>query len=364
MATLHDLETPTLLVDMDRLEANIASMAEVAKQHGKALRPHAKTHKCVEIARMQKAQGAVGLTVAKLGEAEVFADAGFNDLFVANEIFGEAKYARLLALLERATVAVGIDSVAVAAPLGEAAARKGVRIPVRVEVNTGHNRAGTRTIEETMEVGRFAEAHPGLTLTGLFTHEGHLYKTEPGEPRQMDAHEVAETMCALADAFARSGFHTEVVSVGSTPGAPLLALEPGITELRPGNYVFYDRSQVRIGANLEDCALTVLATVIGVHSDRRVILDAGMKSLASDCPFADKTFGEVLHKPGWTFVGASEEHGMIQLNHGGETPRVGDRVQIVPNHACTCVNMHDTMVVHRDSIIEAVWPVAARGRIQ
>lgn len=364
MATIYDLDTPSLLVDLTRLEANIARFADLSRTSGKALRPHAKTHKSPDIAHMQLKQGAIGLTVAKLGEAEVFADAGITDLFVANEIYGEAKTGRLLRLLERAEVKVGVDSVAVAEPLAEAARARGLRLPVMLECDTGMHRAGARTLDEALTLARFVAEHPGLELRGVFTHEGHLYGLKDPVERKTTAAGVARQLREIVAAFVQSGFRAEVVSVGSTPGAPLMAGEEGISELRPGNYVFYDRVQARLGAQAEDCALSVLATIIGVHSDGRVIIDAGMKSLAGDCPFEDRTWGEVIGKPDWTFVSISEEHGMIQLTQEATRPKVGEKVRIVPNHACTCANMHEEMIAFRGDEVVETWPIAARGKIK
>jgi len=358
--TILDLDTPVLLVDLDILDRNIARMAAVASAGGKGLRPHTKTHKTPEIARMQVAAGARGLTVAKLGEAEVLTDAGLEDLFIANQIVGPLKIDRLMKLTERAKITAAIDSMEGAAPISEAATMRGVRVRAMIEVDTGLGRAGVRSEAEALALARFAAESSGIELAGIFTHEGHLYKSS--DPVST-ASAVAEQMRHLADTMRRAGLPCEVISVGSTPGAPLMANEPGLTELRPGVYVFNDRSQVRLGAPRENCALTVLATVTSVRSDGKIIVDAGTKSLASDCPFEDRSFGEILDHPELRFVGASEEHGHL-LSEGKPPVRVGDRVRILPNHACTCVNMHNTMTAFRGESVEAVWTIAARGKIQ
>jgi D-serine deaminase-like pyridoxal phosphate-dependent protein len=358
--TLFDLDTPVLLVDLDVLERNIAAMAQVAASGGKALRPHTKTHKTPEIARMQIAAGARGLTVAKLGEAEALADAGLDDLFVANQIVGAIKIDRLLNLAGRAQIVVGVDSIEGAEPLGAAAAGRGMRVKVRIEVDTGLGRAGARSEEEVLSVAHFVAGTPGLELDGIFTHEGQLYRA--GNMRDTAAG-AAQQMRSVAEAVRRAGLPCETVSLGSTPGAPLVAGEPGVTELRPGVYVFNDRTQLRLGARREDCALTVLATVTSVRPDGKVILDAGTKSLASDCQFEDKTFGEIVGRPDLRFVGASEEHGHL-LAEGPPRLRVGDRLRIIPNHACTCTNMHNTLMAVRGESVEACWTISGRGRIQ
>jgi D-serine deaminase-like pyridoxal phosphate-dependent protein len=204
--------------------------------------------------------------------------------------------------------------------------------------------------------------HPGLDLAGIFTHEGHLYRGKDGVDRAAAA-DVADAMRRLAVALREQGTPVVEISVGSTPGAPLMAPEPGLTELRPGVYVFNDRSQARRGSTTDQCALTVLATVISVRPDGTVIIDAGSKSLASDCPFADKSYGELPGHPELVFAGISEEHGHLRCD-GAISVRVGDRVQIIPNHACTCVNMHDSMTAIRGEQVEAEWRIAARGRLR
>ena len=357
---LNDLDTPVLLADLDILERNIARMARISHNGGKALRPHTKTHKTPEIARMQIAAGAQGLTCAKLGEAEVLVDAGFDDVFIANQIVGPLKIERLLNLALRARITVAIDSVEVALPIGDAAAARGIRVPVRIEVDTGLGRAGARSAPEVLAIARCAAESRGLEFAGIFTHEGHLYKS--AEPALAAAH-AAGQMLGTADMLADAGLPCEAISVGSTPGASLMAPYEGLTELRPGVYVFNDRTQVRLGAPGEACALTVLATVVSVRSDGKIIIDAGTKSMASDCPFEDRTFGEIVGHPEVRFVGASEEHGHL-MPEGGTTLRVGDRMRIIPNHACTCVNMHDMMTAVRGETVEATWTIAGRGKIR
>ena len=363
MSSIYDLDTPALLVDSDRLERNIAEMAARVAAGGKALRPHTKTHKTPEIARMQLAAGAAGLTVAKLGEAEVMAYAGCKDLFVANQLVGTIKVQRLMSLLEHARIRVGADSMEVAEPIGVAAKGHGWTVPVMIEVDTGLGRSGTRSLEETLLLARQVADHPGLEFLGIFTHEGHLYRGKDGGVDAEAAAAVAAQMRAAASALREQGTPCGVVSVGSTPGAALLAPEPDLTELRPGVYVFNDRTQVRRGVQPDHCALTVLSTVISVRPDGRVLIDAGTKSFASDSPFADRTYGDVLDHPELTFSGISEEHGHL-LAEEKTTLRVGDKVRVVPNHACTCVNMHNSMTTFRGDTVEETLYIAGRGKIR
>lgn len=363
MSSIYDLDTPRLLVDRDRLERNITEMAAQVAAGGKALWPHTKTHKTPQIARMQLAAGAEGLTVAKLGEAEVMVRAGCKDIFIANQLVGPIKVQRLIELLEHAKVRVGADSMEVAAPIGAAAQGLGMRVPIMMEVDTGLGRSGTRSLLEAQELAKRIADHPGLQFLGIFTHEGHLYRGKDGGVDEDAAASVATQMRETAAALAEQGTACEVVSVGSTPGAKLLATEPGLTEMRPGVYVFNDCSQMRRGAAKDHCALSVLTTVISVRPDGRIVIDGGTKSFASDNPFPEKTYGEVIDHPELTFVGISEEHGHLQAE-GPTTLEVGDKLRIIPNHACTCVNMHNALVTYQGETVEETLDIAARGKIR
>lgn len=363
---LHDLDTPALLVDSERLERNLAQMAEQILPHGKALRPHAKTHKTPEIARLQIAAGAVGLTVAKLGEAEAFAEAGLTDFFVANQIVGAAKTERLLALARRADVLVGVDSLAAALPLSDAAHRAGQRIRVRIEVDSGLHRAGLRSTAEVVAFAAQIVALPGLTLEGFFTHEGHVYRTDTAHRAEACA-AVGQTVREVADALRQAGLPCETVSVGSSPSAEYMVQEAGVTEVRPGVYVFSDQMQTDLGAPPDACALTVLATVVSRPDATTAIVDAGTKSLASDRSAAPETryrHGRLLDAPDVSFDWASEEHGHLNLAESAFRPAVGERVRVVPYHACTCVNLHESLYVVRGEEVLAEWRIAARGRIR
>lgn len=358
----YDLDTPALIVDLDRLERNIAAMAAMVREYGKALRPHTKTHKTPEIARMQIQAGACGLTVAKLGEAEVMADAGFDDLFMANQPVGAPKVERLIALQRRVRVIVGVDSLAVAAPISEAAAKAGVRVPVRIEIDTGLHRAGVRTMEEAVFLAERIASMPGLEPAGIFTYEGHAAPLPPEERAAVCA-EAAATMRQYAVAMRNMGVPMEEISMGSTPGARYTAQQEGVTELRPGTYVFYDAMQVDWGASIEDCALTVLTTVISRPEPTVAILDAGTKALSGDRKMAGSKHGLLLEDIAAIFDWANEEHGHVDLSHTTLRPKVGDKLRVIPFHVCTCVNMHDKMYGVRGENVEALWQIAGRGKL-
>jgi D-serine deaminase-like pyridoxal phosphate-dependent protein len=360
---LYDLDTPALIVDLTRLERNIARMAALAREGGKQLRPHIKTHKTPEIAQMQLASGAVGLTVAKLGEAEVFADAGFTDLFMANEVVGAAKVERLIALLKRVKLSIGVDSVDAAAPLSDAGFKAGVDVLVRIEIDTGLGRAGVRTVEDAVELAKTLSTMKGLRLEGIFTHEGTSYRADAAE-RASNCAAAANKIRTVRERLAEIGLNVEIVSVGSTPGAPYMALEHGMTEIRPGNYVFSDTMQMQFGTAEQDCALSILTTVISRPDADTAILDSGTKSLSGDRALEGSKHGQLIDHPEVPFDWASEEHGHLDLRGSSYNPRIGEKARVIPYHACACTNMHDVMYAVRDEKVEATWKVTARGRIR
>ncbi len=354
--TLDGLSTPCAVVDLARLEANLRDMADLASTHGKQLRPHIKTHKCIEIARMQRDLGATGITVAKLGEAEVFVEAGFDDALIANLIVGDDKLDRLAALTERAEVTVGVDSDYVLDGLARCASRTARKLGIYIEVDTGHHRTGVRSQDDAARLASRCQEIQGLDLRGVYTHEGHVYRCEPEQ--------IPGACCLVAEMMAQcaGACGVETVSVGSTPGARYMAAMAGVSEIRPGNYVFHDATQVQLGAHLSTCALTVLATVIAAPSPSEAFVDAGSKALSGD---RDPTgrYGFSLDRPEAVVDWCSEEHGHLDLTNAPGACRVGDRVRLVPAHACTCVNCHDHLHVVRDTSLVGSWSVAARGRL-
>ncbi|MEX0429524.1 alanine racemase [Nocardioides sp. DS6] len=348
--------TPYLRVDVGRLDANVARVGADAAAAGVALRPHAKTHKSPEIARRQLAAGARGLTVATIGEAEVFAEAGVTDLFVALPLWPDADRAsRLRALAETVTLSLTVDSAAGAAHL--ATCLDGAPAHVLVEVDSGHHRSGAAPDE----VGTVAAAarEAGLTVTGAFTFPGHSYAPQA---RSSAAYDERRALTQAADVLRATGVEPAVLSGGSTPslGAALDRPAP-LTELRPGVYVFGDAQQWELGATTPDrIALTCRATVIS-HAGGRVVLDAGSKALGADrAPYATG-FGRLLDDPDARIVLLSEHHSVV------ETTRVyplGTIVDVVPNHVCNAVNLAEVLYAdhRRPGAPLDPWPVTARGR--
>jgi D-serine deaminase-like pyridoxal phosphate-dependent protein len=357
-----DLETPCVLVDLDRLQRNVSRMATGARAAGVRLRPHAKTHKVPEIARLQLKAGAAGLSVAKASEAEVFAAAGAADLFVAFPVVGADKARRLLALSERARLAVGVDSLEGARTLAGPFADAGRALDVLIKVDVGYHRVGVPPESAPLLALRIAETK-GIRLRGLFTHAGHGYLQETPEGVAAIGAIEGRTLAAAAAAVRTRGVPLEEVSVGSTPTARAAMGQEGVTECRPGNYVYHDGSQVALGTCGEDeCALTVLATVVSVPAPGRAVLDAGSKTLSSD-PLRPRAngFGLVLGTRS-RLARLSEEHGVVEVAEG-DSFRVGQKVRVLPNHACVVSNLHDrVMVVSGEAVVDE-WAVAARGRV-
>lgn len=366
---MNEIDTPVLIIDEETLLANIGRMAAFAKQNGVKLRPHFKTHKIPQIAQLQMRHGAVGITVAKLGEAEVALQAGITDILVACPIVGEAKLRRLLHLARQAKVIVAFDSLEAARQLNRAALDNNTVIDIYIEVDTGLRRCGLPPGTGIMTLARQVAAMPGLRLLGLMTHAGHVYGTaDPGKVAEIGLAEGA-SMVALADALRREGIPIAEVSVGSTPTVPHSGRVAGVTEIRPGNYVFNDAIQIGLGvAAARDCALRVLATVVSAPEPRRRIIDAGSKVFALDKgahgAAVVKGFGVVLGHPGWELTRLSEELGIMEAETDLPGPAIGDSVEIIPNHACTAMNLASEVFVRRAGEMAAVWPVAARGQVR
>ena len=360
MRTIHDLETPSVLIDLDRLERNIARMSERVRTAGVSLRPHGKTHKAPEIGWMQVRAGAVGLSLAKTSEAEVFAKHGFPDLFIAYPVVSPGKAERLVSLSRRTKLTVGIDSIEGASMLGDAAARAGATVRVSLKVDCGYHRVGVAP-EVAVEIGQRIASIKGLSLVGVFTHAGQSYGRTDAKDIEADSVQESKTVATAAEGLRKAGVPIEVVSVGSTPTSRFGFNQGGITEARPGNYVYLDRTQLALGTcALEDISMSVLATVVSVPAKDRVVLDSGSKTLSSDHrrPTPDG-FGLILGTQ-TRLVSLSEEHGVGTIAPG-DSFKVGQRVHVLPNHACVVSNLHDRVFGVRGETVETEFEVAARG---
>ena len=360
---IEDLPTPAVLVDLDVLERNIARQSERARAAGVRLRPHAKTHKCPEIARMQLAAGAAGISLAKTSEAEVFAAVEFDDIFIAYPVVGLGKAERLLPLSDKLRLAVGVDSVEGARNLSEAfrAARR--RIDVLLKIDCGYHRVGVLP-QDAERIAQTVADLPGVTMRGIFTHAGHVYQAQTRDDVARIGTEEGETLTATAAVLRRRGFAVEEVSVGSTPSARNAMRVAGVTECRPGNYVFHDGSQVALGTcEPEGCAMTILATVVSVPAPDRAVVDAGSKTLSQDTLRPRANGHGLILGTASRLVSLSEEHGVARVEKG-DSFRVGERVRILPNHACVVSNLHDRLYGVRAGRVETEFCIAARGRVE
>jgi D-serine deaminase-like pyridoxal phosphate-dependent protein len=331
-----DLDTPALYVDLDVLERNIARMQEQCRAWGVALRPHVKTHKIPEIAQMQLDAGAIGITVAKVGEAEVLPG---DDVLVAYPVL-KPKLPRLRELAKTRALTVAVDSVEVARDLEG--------IDTLVEIDVGVGRCGAQSPEQAVEIARVCSDFQGIFYWPSWLDEAG-FRVACGK------------IDAVLEALAAAGFESKIVSGGSTPGAAKTPLIPQTTEIRPGTYVFYDASSLHAQLCTEvDCALRVLTTVVSTAVPGQCVIDAGSKTFSSDQTFGVGTYGHFSGRQ-WTMRKMNEEHGYVEIDG---KPRVGEKIWVVPSHCCATVNMHDEIAYGRGGRVDGSWNVAARGKVR
>jgi D-serine deaminase-like pyridoxal phosphate-dependent protein len=362
---ISELDTPALLVDLDRLEENLRRVAGYCSEHGLRLRPHTKTHKSPLIGRMQISHGAAGLTVAKVGEAEVMLSSGTPDLLVAYPIVGESKLRRLMEVAKKTNVSVALDSLEVAQGLSGAAQAAGLTIGVLVEVNLGLNRCGLDPGPDLVALAAAITRLPGLRFDGVQSYYGHIWLNKPDGPAHFE--KVKQGIAQLQEDFRKAGIELKIIGGGSTPTLFHSHEIAGINEIRPGTYVFYDSMQVAAGScRWEDCAVTVLTTVVSAARPGYALIDGGSKTFTSDgLPgAAQPSYGKVTEVPEAVFYNMNEEHGYLDLREAGKAVRVGDRLRIIPNHVCVAVNMHEKAYGIRGDKVEEVWQVEARGKLQ
>jgi D-serine deaminase-like pyridoxal phosphate-dependent protein len=366
MTYRDELDTPALVVHEDILRRNVQNMAEYARAKGLSLRPHFKTHKTAAVARLQKEAGSTGITCAKLGEAEALVEAGaYDDFFIANQIVGPLKLKRLVALMELAKVRVSVDTVAVARGLNAAMAEAGKTLDVIVELNTGQDRAGVKPGEEALKLAETIRAEmPNLRVIGLMTHEGQVNGVPDNDTLMSVSREAGADIVRTAELLREHNFDISVVSVGSTPAAFATTTVDGVTEMRPGTYVFNDNTGFRLGTRPEDCALRILATVTSRPAPDRAIVDAGSKTLTSDMSVGRPGHGYIVEYPDAVIERISEEHGVVRLPESAQGMQVGDKVEIIPNHVCPAVNLQDEIYLIRDGELVETWPVIARGKVR
>jgi D-serine deaminase-like pyridoxal phosphate-dependent protein len=350
---VEDLETPAVLIDLDRVEGNLTRAQDYADAHGLRLRPHIKTHKVPELARRQIELGAVGITCQKLGEAEVMADAGISDILLTFNILSRAKTNRLAALARRVRMTVVVDNEIVARELSEAMSQNSLTLDILVECDTGADRCGVQSPEEALALARLIDGLPGLRFTGLMTYP------PKGQPSVTQAW-LAEAKAVVEGA----GLACPTISNGGTPDLYRAHEVSVATEHRPGTYIYSDRYQAREGVGtLDDCAIRILTTVVSRPRDARAIFDAGSKTFSSD-PMGFGDFGHVVEYPQLVLEKFSEEHGHVDCSKSNARPRVGERVTVIPNHACVVSNLFDVVYGIRGDRVERTFRVAARGLVQ
>lgn len=349
-AIARDFGTPAVVVDLDIVERNISRLQAHCRARGVANRPHTKTHKSTVLAQLQVDAGAQGITCQKLGEAEIMAEAGLNDILISYNLIGPNRAERLGQLASGVTITVAADNPVVLETYRQASLRAGRPISVVVECDTGRKRAGVETAREAIQLAAAIKAMPDLTFAGLL-----FYPTEPGWP-------AAQSFLDEATVGLRTmGLEARIISTGGTPNWPHVGQLKGATEHRSGTSIFNDRMMMKAGvATLDDCALAVVTTVVSRAGAERGILDAGSKTLTADTGGLDG-YGLILEYPEARIKGFAEEHGFLDLTASNDRPAVGRIVSVIPNHVCVVVNMVDQLVTVRGSRITGTLDVSARG---
>jgi D-serine deaminase-like pyridoxal phosphate-dependent protein len=350
MMIINQLETPVALVDLDKLEDNIEGLQKYLDSHGISNWPHIKTHKIPAIAQKQIAAGAVGITCQKLGEAEIMAQEGIQNIFLPYNLIGQAKLERLLQLAQQIQISVTADSVFVVDGLAKAARQHSLNLPVLVEFDTGLGRCGVQTPQQAADLAHRIEGQSHLVFDGLMTY-----------PINERTGEFVQQTRAILE---KDGIPVRRISVGGTPQMWTAHQYPFVTEYRAGMYIYGDRYTLQSGAmKLEQVAFSVITTVVSRPTSERAILDGGSKTFSSDLMGLDG-YGMVLEFPDARLYQLSEEHGFVDFSACFEKPAIGDRVTVIPNHCCSVTNLFNEIVAVRDGIVETTWPVAARGALQ
>jgi D-serine deaminase-like pyridoxal phosphate-dependent protein len=366
MMRVADIDTPALLVDLEAMEANLRRVADYTERHGLRLRPHTKTHKSPRIGRRQLELGAAGLTVAKVGEAEVMLDAAPPDLLVAYPVIGHTKLERLMAVARRAHVTVSLDSFFAAQQLSEAAQAAGMTVGVLAETDVGLGRVGVSPGTELVDLAQGIERLAGLTFEGIAFYPGHIKDNGAASMEALVA--LGGLIQSILADFRREGIQARIVSGGSTPSLYHSHELAGLNEIRPGTYVYNDWNTVTSGACTPDeCAAALLVTVVSTARPGQIVVDGGSKTFSSDRltgSGAESTFGHVIEAPEARFHKMNEEHGYVDIRPCGRKFEIGERLRIIPNHICVAVNLHERVYGIRNGEVEEVWEVAGRGKLQ
>lgn len=362
---VSELDTPALVVDLDIMETNLREMAAYCTLHGLGLRPHTKTHKIPAIAQLQIESGAHGITVAKLGEAELMARNGLDDTLIAYPIIGPAKLARLSELSQRARITVSTDSLTVAEGISRAAQAAGTKIGLLAELDAGLHRCGVQSTDELVALAQAMTRLPSVDFLGFMFFPGQIRVSPPEQLPVLEG--IDARLREAQDKLLRSGVEVKVVSGGSTPTARQSHHMKTVTEIRPGTYVFNDMNTATIGVtDIAHCALTVHATVVSTAVKGRAVIDGGSKTFSSDLlrGGAGRGFGYLLEDPGVVLESMSEEHGHLNVEAASHPLKIGDRLRFIPNHVCTTVNMHNEIWGARGDEVVEHWIVEGRGLVK
>ncbi len=364
---LVELDTPALVVDVDIMEDNLLWGQEKANKAGLKLRPHTKTHRTPRLAKKQLDLGAKGITVAKVGEAEVMAEEGIEDIFIANEVVGDIKLERIYQLNKRIKLAIGVDNSIQVKWLSQKFADSVRPIEVLIDVDTGDARTGIQPGEPLLKLAKNIVNLPGIKLRGIFTHDGHSYGAKSISDVKQIFKDSQEEMIRTDRILRNEGIDIEEISVGSTPSFLVADISPGITEIRPGTYIFMDVAQGNLLGNYDRCALTILATITNRPTPNRVVIDAGTKALTSYVRGSGicqtKGHGLLQDNPAIHIESLSDEHGVFTVASENEYP-IGNKLQVIPNHACPTCNLYDYIYGVSKGIVVFKWPILARGKSQ
>jgi D-serine deaminase-like pyridoxal phosphate-dependent protein len=362
---IHDLDTPALLIDLDIMERNLGRMADYVRTHGLRLRPHTKTHKIPALARQQMALGAAGLTVAKVSEAEVMLGSEPGDLLVAYPVIGKQKLERLMRVARQTQVTVSLDSIYAARELSAASAASGRTIGVLAELDVGLGRVGVQPGEELLALVRCIDSLPGLKFEGVAFYPGHIKMMD--EEADAALSKVSELLDTVVRDLTAAGFPPAIVSGGSTPTLFHSHKVRNLNEIRPGTYIFNDRNTVLCGATTyDDCAATIMVTVVSKAVKGQMIIDGGSKTFSSDRQMtgSEVSFGRLVDAPEAVFGKMNEEHGFVDLSKVSREFELGERIRVLPNHVCVAMNLHEQVYGIRGEKVEQVWRVEGRGKLQ
>jgi len=361
---LEEIETPSIVIDYERLVKNIEEMANFAKKFSKKLRPMIKTHKSIEIAKIQEKYGISGIQCAKLSEAQIFAEANFKDIFISSEIVDRVKLEKAKNLLKKVEkLILAVDSIEGVRAIGEVF--KDEKVYVRIEINSGHNRCGIKP-QDTLTLYREIEKYPNLIFDGVFTHGGHSYYAKSEEERKEASLKEAEEVLKAKRILNENGIKCENVSVGSTPSVFFSGRVDGVTEIRPGNYVFYDYKQVKLQVtNFDSVSLFVISQVISKPELDRFIIDAGSKVLSLDYVLDgdEKVYGYILEYPQAKIYNLSEEHGWVKIEESSKI-KIGEKITIIPVHACLVISNFNYFYFVKDNQVLGKYNIEARGKFE